>query len=319
MSDDDIKNYVPLASSRAFHVHTLQVADRDPLGHLLIAYFQESTVAFFDDCVDFYRSVESAYGLPGFFEPWKAHMRLDLDECHSQALAQLFDQDVTVTPSEQKIALRNAWTAYRFLHCALDDILDQERDEDTLDLRPPNGLAGTAGGVPMSINAICLAAVSGRCEPKGADLSELAAHRSNLRQVALDGALATLSRCLDHDLILAIGHLCRALRRSLGSAAEAHVQARSIWVEAIGHQLAEQAFLPAGLCAVLLTLSARWRQSLGSELFDGESQFCLERISGGITFESRTASALLVESRHSVDFFDRALVAAPIDPNAYLP
>ena len=52
-----------------------------------------STSSFFPQCVEFYDEVEQRYGIPGFFDGWKGHIRLDLDFGHASAFGDALESD----------------------------------------------------------------------------------------------------------------------------------------------------------------------------------------------------------------------------------
>jgi hypothetical protein len=299
--DEDIKRYVPLAGSRAFELHTLQVADRDDLAHLLIAYFQESSVAFYDDCVDFYDAVERAYDLPGFFEPWKAHMRLDLSEGHAQGLATLFDCEEVITPDRQISALRGAWIAFRFLYHSLDHVQEQARINGTLDLRSPRSI--DVRSAPAS-------------ERTGADGLSSEKIRGDLARCAFAGSLACLGRAADHDVLMMLGRLCRDLER--GQESNWLESTRSIWVEAIGHQIAECSSEPARVANILMALNARCGE-YGVRLFDTGTMSCIDRLRHLGTIHPGDGSTFAVDAHHARSFLDCAFTGDAIDNRAYQP
>jgi hypothetical protein len=137
ISDDDVKNYIPLPASLAFEQYTVAVAETDWLAHLLISYFQESSIRFYDDCQEFYGEVEAAYKLPDFFRPWTAHMRLDFDHGHSDNFVELLSSSETVSHELFARSLATAWFAFSFLCSALDQIETEAAKGTAVTLRRP--------------------------------------------------------------------------------------------------------------------------------------------------------------------------------------
>lgn len=90
LDSERVKAHVPLPASTAFEDIALSAADRDWLGHLLIAYFQESSLIFRSDSEEFYDSAESNNGLRGFIGGWRRHMSLDFEHRHADGLSHFF-------------------------------------------------------------------------------------------------------------------------------------------------------------------------------------------------------------------------------------
>ena len=295
--DEDVKRYVPLAGSRAFELHTMQVADRNPLGHLMIAYFQEATAVFLDDCKSFYLEVERAYGLPGFFNDWVAHMHIDIDQGHAGGLAELLDNDRSIAPDEQLAATRCAYLAYRFLLASLDQVLDQARPDNSLDIRAPQDFVA-------------------RRQPVAAPAYKDHQDRLfvELSSSALQATLSCLGRTVDHDDVMDLGRLCRTL---YPMHTDVWLERKaSIWSEALAHLLQEQAADPANLAIALQSLELRCREHglscLSKDALNTVGQI-LSRHSGG------TASSLsrAISAKMSSDFLDLALRSPMIDEEAY--
>jgi len=139
---DAVKSYVPLPGSTAFEEMALRAADESWIGHLLIAYFQESSIVFRDDSEQFYDAVETNYGLKNFFAGWRRHMTLDLDHGHADGLRDLLDTDQMVSVNEAARGLRTVQLAHFFLVSALDQIRAQDGEaHQHLESRSPAGLA----------------------------------------------------------------------------------------------------------------------------------------------------------------------------------
>jgi hypothetical protein len=297
--DEDVKHYVPLAGSRAFELHTMQIADRNPLGHLLIACFQEATAVFLDDCVSFYLDVERTYGLPGFFDKWVAHMRLDIDQGHAGGLSRLLDNDRSVTPDEQLAALRCAYLAYRFLLASLDQVLEQARPDDSLDIRAPRDFVV---GRPPVTNTAC------------ADRHGLLT--AELLSSALQATLSCLGRTLEHDDVMALGRLCRALqpaRTDLWLDCKA-----SIWSEAISHLLQEHAADAVTLATLLRSLELRSCEH-GVSYLSRDALDTIAHILNRHGSSSGSSLSLAISSRQAGEFLDLAVQSPLIDVEAYSP
>lgn len=301
LSDEQVKRYVPLPASRAFELHTLQMAVRDPWAHLLIAYFQESTAFFYDDCANFYQDIERAYDLPGFFEPWLAHMRLDVAEDHAGGLAQLFVDEQVLTPQQQSAALRGAWLAYRYLYHALDQVQAQALPGGALDARAPEAVyalepTACANPTPAADRLNCI--------------------QADLLQGALDGALACLGYTLEHDALIALGRLCRSLERALPQPWLAPM--RSIWTQALAHLLQEHAHQSACLTALLHAVHQRCALH-GVTLLGTPTLLCLQRLDAALHRNPQEPMAkphgpALYDAQC---FVDLAFASALIDEQAY--
>jgi hypothetical protein len=297
LNDEEVRQYVPLSGSRAFELLTLQVADRDPLGHLLIAYFQESTAIFVDDCVAFYRSVEQAYGLRGFFDNWVAHMNLDINEGHAAGLAQLFDSDRIVTPEEQLCAVRSAYMAFRTLQLSLDEVLEQVRPDETLDVRSPDAYIANA---PVR-----------RVMAFSANWMDL---RADLQGAVLQAALACLGRTLQHEPLMLLGRLCQILCPA--GPADLSVHATSIWTGAIGNLLLERIADPGALALLLSSLDSRCR-SHGLECLPPAAAGLLGQLSTYAELLPRDSLLLAIDEKRIGEFIDLALSSPLIDTDAY--
>jgi len=297
--DEDVKSYVPLAGSRAFELLTMQVADRNPLGHLLIAYFQESTAVFLDDCVTFYRDVEGAYNLPGFFDSWVAHMRIDIKEGHARGLSDLFDNERSVAPEDQIDAIRCAYLAYSYLYASLDQVLEQARLDDTLDFRHPREFLEQSRRVALSLQ------------------SEHQEHlTSDLLSGALQATLGCLGRTLDHDAVMALGRLCQMLQ---SSRADGWLKNRtSIWSEAISLLLQERAVDPIHLATLLQSLELKCQDRRVSFL-PRDAFNALAQILTQSQPESIASVHLKVDARRIGEFLDLALQSPLIASGAYTP
>lgn len=218
VSDKDVKSYVPLPSSLAFEQHTLAVAGSDWLAHLLISYFQESSIRFYDDCREFYGQVEAAYNLPGFFDGWVEHMQLDFAHGHAEGFIRLLDTDETVAHGELLRSLRVAWYAYHFLTAALDEIVAEGFRRHSTFLRAPIRAGkldpdtstlvtcvGEVKGLFVVDVAEDLATLVGTVPPpKSSDVSYLQHGLKHILYLAL-------SHAREHDDILLFGRWAEAI------------------------------------------------------------------------------------------------------------
>lgn len=268
-----VKEYVPLSGSLAFELHTLRTAERDHIGHLLIAYFQESSIVFYEDSKAFYRAVDEAYGLPGFFTSWEQHIRIDQEHGHADGLAALFEPGRRVSSRDLHKALRNAWLAYWFLRRSLDDIQGESLPGGAIRLRHP-GRGGTVDtsafrdvhspGVPITGSGSTLEVLerwaTGLREHIGARTVTVTPRdiTSLLREV-LRTAFESLGHAREHDDLMAVGRLAEGLARLTGSAGSRETHAEpfdSPWCVVLAALLAESATNPAAFLAHLWALSA---------------------------------------------------------------
>lgn len=241
-----IKAYLPLPASLAFEAHTLQLAEHDALAHLLIAYFQESSIAFEDDCRDFYRTVEQQYRIPGLFQPWQQHIQIDVQHGHATGLGQLLESDAEISHDALDTALRQAWLAFYFLCRALDDILLQHRDA-SLDLRQPPA-------APAGVHDLqhLLEAHLGNTEHPGT----IAARECAALHLGLcASAFRALGFARRHDDIVACGRWAQALSRVQPNGGDLH--AAGPWSTAIVQQLHEMASHPAAWRMLAALLAER--------------------------------------------------------------
>jgi hypothetical protein len=190
LSDESIKTYIPLPASLAFEQHTLRVAESDWLGHLLISYFQESSIRFYDECLEFYQQVETAYDLPGFFKSWQAHMALDLEHGHAEHFIEHLNTDEIVSHQDFMVALQNAWLAFFYLLTSLDQIQAESIKYNQVELRAPSS----------TTQALVL--------NKKLELSS-----PYFRDRLLDSIYCALSNARTHDEILLWGHAAKDLEQ----------------------------------------------------------------------------------------------------------
>lgn len=233
----DIKQYVPLPASTAFEDHALRAADEDPLGHLLIAYFQESSIIFRNDSERFYNSIEANYGLKDAFKGWREHMSLDLDHDHAGGLEALFDDRQAITLDQARTSLRKVQLAQYFLLRALDQIAGHSHVANAVPLRlPPALFLGDQALGQIEID-------------HSLALFLLGALR--------DAAFRALAFARTHDQIIAAGKLASELN---AVAAELEVRIDSPWHVACRNYLLERAVEPdfvASLAPKLVALASR--------------------------------------------------------------
>ena len=280
VSSESVKDYVPLPSSTAFEHHTLRLAEADPLGHLLTAYFQESSIAFESDSTQFYRDVESAYEIPSFFQRWKQHIRIDVEHEHAEGLGRLLDSETTVDAPSFETALRNAWLSFHYLLTSLEDIRSEERGGSEILLRRPIQIGLSTPDVTSMLDRIRLP------DPSTAvafeDMQRLYVWYVSERKLAgghttcagietdlerlLHGLALAAFRALGfsrtHDEVIACGRSAR-LFSSLSTAA-AGASPHSPWCVAVVNYLLEGATSPTSwLLDVSLLLDRLWR-AIGS-------------------------------------------------------
>jgi hypothetical protein len=283
VSAEDVKDYVPLPSSLAFEQHTLEVAERDPLGHLLIAWFQESSVTFEDDSNGFYRAVESAYGIPEFFRRWKQHIRIDVEHGHAQGLCELLESDEEVDAATVESALRDAWLAFELLRSSLDEIRSQARVGRDLRLRLPI----RDGALDPTANAFLLETPFLPSEPQrvfgnteqlynwytstrplllGDIETTLEVDAIFLLQGVLRSSFRALGFAREHDEIMTCGRLCQLLSLDLQDVPAA--APTSPWSVALVDHLLEAATHPV-VWATLVDLLLHRVERLGSTRLRG--------------------------------------------------
>lgn len=217
LSPDDAKSYVPLPASTAFEDHALRAAEEDTLGHLLIAYFQESSIIFRQDSERFYNAIEEQYRLPGAFKGWRKHMTLDLDHDHAGALEARFDDETEISLESARTSLRTVQLAQFFLLNALDQITEHASVDNAISLRRPATMTGTPR--------------SRAHEPIKLRRASAAYLISALR----DAAFRALALARTHDQIIAAGRLATQLEPVAEKAFDVmgpwHIASRNFLVE----------------------------------------------------------------------------------------
>ncbi len=191
---ESLKQYVPLPASTAFEDVALRAADENWLGHLLIAYFQESSIVFYKDSETFYDTVEKQYGLDGFFAGWRRHMKLDLDHGHAEGLASRFASDLRVSRRSIDCAIRYLQLAHFFLLRALDQVgAETGSAPDAVARRQPRAFTVAAGQYGPSSNGT--------------------GWQGRLLAGLKDAAIRGLGFARSHDEIIAAGRLAASLER----------------------------------------------------------------------------------------------------------
>jgi hypothetical protein len=248
-SRQSIKEYVPLPSSTAFEQHALQMAGRNSIAHLLIAYFQESSVMFSGDTGTFYAEVERAYNLRGFFRPWQNHIGIDIEEKHAAGLAALFLPETIIDASVANEAMAMAFAGYYFLLSALDEIMAEDRPDNRVVLRNP---------VPNDAGAV-VALIDKQVDANTPDKAGEAARRDlrNLAGMLASSALQALAAARSHDEIMVAGRFRDSLL--LFEAGERHP--KSPWTLALANFIAEAAVRPLEWAALLVFLLRRFEQA----------------------------------------------------------
>jgi len=213
------KAYVPLPAVRAFEDIALRAAETDWLAHLLIAYFQESSIAFGEESERFYDAVEDRYGLAGFFKGWRRHLALDRDHDHAGGLASLFDGDRSVSRCMVERSLEIVQLAHHYLVTALDQLMASPAEAHAaIGQRQPSAIAA-AGCVTEGVLPNCW--------------------WPYLRSKLEEAAFAALAYVRDHDGIMAAGNLAAAIRNVGGDRAELG-PLDNPWLTATGNFLIEQ-------------------------------------------------------------------------------
>lgn len=277
VSAEEIKGYVPLPASLAFEEHTLQVAETDPIAHLLIAYFQESSIAFEEDSRIFYYAVEQQYGVQGLFNPWKQHIQIDVDQGHADGLAKLLESDVKVASTTLEKSLRQVWLAYYFLRCGLDDILSQDNGNQ-IALRMP-------ARAPCSVSNLwdlLIVHLEDAAIPRLLTDSELA----QLHHGITNSAFRALSFSRQHDEVITCGRWAQKLSRTQPNLAS--IPEANPWCMAIINHLQEAACKPT---TWLLLVSLLAERAPGLRL-SGEWGAGLLRLLSGADLASDSATKL---------------------------
>lgn len=201
----DVKAYVPLPASTGFEEHALRMGEEDPIAHLLIAYFQESSIVFHRDSEAFYDQVEQHYGIPGAFIGWRRHMSLDLDHDHAGELEARFDDRTLISREDAERAIRNAHIAQFFLLRALDEIAAHADKDNGVSLRQPSAIANKLDQIALQ-----------RRRPLSAD------EGLYLLGVMRDAAFHALAFSRAHDDIIAAGRFAALIAASTADPIEAH-------------------------------------------------------------------------------------------------
>lgn len=273
----DVKAYVPLPGSLAFEEHCLQVAENDTLGHVLIAYFQESSVAFMEASHDFYAVVEDRYGIQGVFDSWKQHIQIDVDHGHADGLSQLLNSAFEVEATVLERALRNAWLGFYFLYCSLDEI-QLEHHGEQLFLRQLVD-HGAATGFPDLWQVLA----SHLSRTKVARI----VHIGEVDQACiLDGigrsAFRALGFAREHDQIIACGQIANALSRITQQ--RKYDDEPNPWSVAIANHFLEAANSPARWLLLAGLLGERF---ILFKLSDAV-RLCVQRALSGCAVDSST-------------------------------
>jgi hypothetical protein len=264
ISDEDVKNYVPLPASLAFEQYTLLIAESDWLAYLLVSYFQESSIRFYADCEDFYREVECAYHLPGFFKSWTAHIHLDFEHRHADNFTELLSSSETISHEHFVQSLRTAWFAFSFLYSALDQIETEAASHNTVTLRNP--IRGLTLG--PATNSLCH--VAG--ELQGTNLLELAdnfasatgSHALETGPIAfltnslVEALFYSMSLANEHDEIIVLGKLIEAFPSAEKLTAERQISVAEMGIASF---LRAQAVTPSSLLFIVqitINIGCEW-------------------------------------------------------------
>jgi hypothetical protein len=228
---EDVRTYVPLPASLAFEQLCTVTAETDALAHLLIAYFQESSIMFKEGSEAFYAAVERVYEIPGFFRTWRDHIQIDVEQGHSDGLRELFEDSWNVEPRRFKASLRTAWLASYFLLASLDDI--QRRPGPVVALRHPARWSRADGSRPRDV------VDRYSSSPVEAIPSEGDARAAAIAPLLRDSAFRALAFSRSHDEVMVAGTLARTLEASCPDRAT-----DLPWALAVGNFLREAAVQP---------------------------------------------------------------------------
>lgn len=275
---EEIKAYLPLPSSLAFEEHTLQVAESDPLGHVLIAYFQESSIAFESDSDDFYQTVEQHYQVQGLFTPWKQHIQIDVEQEHADGLGQLLASDAEVDAAQLEQALSHAWLAFYFLRSGLDDILQQD-DAGRLQLRQPP--------VPDAGQDTMLGCLGRQVQAVDISPRLSATDMAHLHHGLQASAFRALGFARGHDQLIACGRYAQKLSRRLPAMDK--TPAPGPWCVALVNHMQEAAHCPS----TWLMLASLLAERVQNFKLGGEWGAALERELGRTPAVRRAPAALL--------------------------
>ena len=242
--DSAVKQHLPLAGSLAFDLQMLRIAEDDWLAHVLVALLQESSVRFFDSCVAFYATVETNYGLQGFFENWKKHLSLDLDYDHAGAFAGALDSNEKVSREQVQFSLRNAFFTFRHLLSALDEILENDRSDPTIELDLPN----------TQVSHLTLAELAREGIPT-AKAPDNASDRKFLLIDVAESLQRVLGNSKAHDQVLLFGRLVEATTGMTAKVGVGDIQPISPWAMALANLLRESSGDPVEYAFLLFRLS----------------------------------------------------------------
>jgi hypothetical protein len=282
------KTYVPLPAIRAFEDVALRAAETDGLAHLLIAYFQESSIAFGEESLRFYDEVEDRYGLPGFFKGWRRHLTLDREHDHAGGLAALFGDNETVSRATIERSLRSVQLAHHYLTAALDQLMGSpETVSGAISQRQPAAIVN-------AFHAKSFAPLPGPWWPY-------------FRRKMEEAAFTALSRGRDHDEVMAAGNLAAALQ-ALDDDDREMAAPENPWLAAAGSFLVEQ----AQDLRTLLALARDLTSNGFCDRFVTRSRLRLAASAAG-PVENDRASVVVARFQMS-EFLELALGAASLDP-----
>ena len=238
IDDQDIKDYVPLPSSKAFDQQMLRLAEDDWLGHLLVSYFQEATIAYSAHCQRFFQTVGDAYQIHGLFRSWQDHIEIDAREGHASRLEAVLESDETVARSAVIHAFQGAWFAFEHIYTALDEILAEDRSSHVIRLRSPV----RGGRLPPS--------TLGPASPEPSDTGQLDEVDLAFLRADLGSTLyRAMGHAEEHDEVLLFGKLIEA---RLGPLDPQHgLWPRSAGALALANFLRETAVRPQQLAVLL--------------------------------------------------------------------
>jgi hypothetical protein len=264
-----VKTHIPSPATIAFQQLTLNCADNDWLASLFICLFQESSIAFYDQCINSYEKIEKEYAIDGFFDSWKRHMQLDFEDSHAEKLEKLFDEETCIEGWQLRSALDRAWLAQFFLISALDEIFDGKNcNQFRLPLLAPESDLQPAFSAELCQKPLFnffdakLIFQEKRLNDIAVPTSQdLHADLNYLQGQLIKSIYIAMSRAQFHDSLIALGQIASGLK------ADPHQSiARNPWTCAIGNFFYELAVDAEIFLLVLLEFASRVRSLVGYDL-----------------------------------------------------
>lgn len=206
INSNEVKNYIPLPASYSFQIHLRYLSEFDPIGYMMVSYFQERTIMFHEGSESFYAALEEHYDAPGLFNGWRKHISLDLELGHRDKRSDIL-KGVESIPSEQLVSsVNNARLAIQYLVICLDQILSFTDRKDFLSLRLP-------WNSKFSDNEF-LGVIENVGDYLETDIDLLAQSVSKEEMMFIHNSVhracfTMLGRAREHDAIMVAGHLAK--------------------------------------------------------------------------------------------------------------